>query len=96
MTTISPDRIRQILTDELPSRVLLNEKVRNAINQGDRQNLMAELGPALQALILGGYRDQNELLKQFMDNENFRRLVTDRIFDVTFTTPQQPGLIGPG
>lgn len=87
-----PDRIRQILTDELPSRVLQNEKVRYAINQGDRQNLMAELGPALQSLILGGYRDQNELLKQFMDNENFRRLVTDRIFEATFTTPQQPGL----
>ncbi len=96
ITWSDPDRIRQILTDELPSRVLLNEKVRNAINQGDPQNLMAELGPALQALILGGYRDQNELLKQFMDNENFRRLVTDRIFEATFTTPQQPGLIGPG
>ena len=90
-----PDRIRAILVDEIPGRLLLDEKVRNAINQGDPQNLAVELAPALQRIILGDYRDQGELFREYMNNPDFKRLLTDRMRDYALAEPRQPGLTGP-
>ena len=89
-----PDRIRAILVDEIPGRLLLDEKVRNAINQGDPQNLAVELAPALQRIILGDYRDQGELFREYMNNPDFKRLLTDRMRDYALAEPRQPGLTG--
>ncbi len=90
-----PDRIRAILVDEIPGRLLRDEKVRNAINQGDPQNLAVELAPALQRIILGDYRDQGELFREYMNNPDFKRLLTDRMRDYALAEPRQPGLTGP-
>jgi type I restriction enzyme, R subunit len=32
-------------------------------------------------------KDDAELFKQFMDNESFKRWLTDRVFDLTYDRP---------
>jgi type I restriction enzyme R subunit len=33
-------------------------------------------------------KDDTELFKQFMDNESFRRGLTDLVFNLTYASPQ--------
>ena len=37
-------------------------------------------------------KDDTELFKQFMDNEGFRRWLTDTVFGLTYGTPGAEGL----
>ena len=42
-------------------------------------------------------KDDTELFKQFMDNEEFRKWLTGLVFDLTYTSPGAAGVsIGQG
>ena len=43
---------------------------------------------ALERVVVSLMRDDTELFKQFMDNESFRRWLTDTVFNLTY---EQPG-----
>ncbi len=83
-----PDKIRQVLTEELPARVAADPAYQNAMTQGDRQNARLEHDRALQGVITAMVADQTELFKQFMDNDAFKRWLSESSFASTYQPAQ--------
>ena len=73
-----------MITEEIPARVAADEAYRNAVEHSDRQNARIEHDNALRRVMTSLIQDDTELFKQYMDNEGFRRWLTDRVFDLTY------------
>jgi type I restriction enzyme R subunit len=74
------DKIRQVITEELPAKVAANEAYQNARERSDRQNARIESDRAVQSVINSLLTTHTELFKQFYDNESFRRDVEEMVF----------------
>ncbi len=79
------DRVRQLITETIPDRVANDTAYRNARKNSDRQNARIEHDKALDRVIMSVMRDDTELFKQFMDNQTFKRWMTDTVFDLTYS-----------
>jgi type I restriction enzyme, R subunit len=78
------DKIQKVITEELPVKVSADKAYQNAIKQNDRQNARIEHDKALERVIVEMLTDHTELFKQFMDNQSFRKWLTDTIFTETY------------
>ena len=78
------DRVHRLITEEIPERVSADSAYRNAREHSDRQNARIEHDKALARVVTALLKDDTELFKQFMDNESFRRWLTDTVFDLTY------------
>jgi type I restriction enzyme R subunit len=78
------DRVRKLITEEIPARVAEDTAYKHARQNSDRQNARVEHDKALGRVITGFLSDDTELFKQFSDNEGFRRWLTDTIFALTY------------
>lgn len=78
------DRVQKMITEEIPARVSVDTAYRNAKKNSDKQNARIEHDKALGRVMTAVLRDDTELFKQFMDNESFRRWMTDKVFDLTY------------
>ena len=78
------DRVRKLITEEIPSRVAADTAYQNARKNPDRQNARIEHDKALARVIVGLMKDDTELFKQFSDNDLFRRWLTDTVFALTY------------
>jgi type I restriction enzyme R subunit len=56
----------------------------NAKKHSDRQNARIEHDKALARLMTAVLKDDTELFKQFVDNESFKRWLTDTVFALTY------------
>jgi type I restriction enzyme R subunit len=81
------DRVRKLITEDIPQRVATDAAYQNARRSSDKQNARIEHDKALQRVVVGLMRDDTELFKQFMDNESFRRWLTDSVFNLTYDRP---------
>ncbi len=81
------DKIRKVITEEIPARVLQSRAYQNAVQNSDRGNAKLEHDLVLNRVVRELLTDHTELFKQFTDNPNFKRWLTDTVFDVTY----QPG-----
>ncbi len=81
------DRVRQLITKEIPSKVAADTAYQNARQNSDKQNAKIEHDKALQRVMTAVLKDDTELFKQFMDNESFRRWLTDMVFELTYDQP---------
>jgi len=61
---------------------------RNARQNSDRENARIEHDRALQRVMTSIMRDDTELFRQFMDNEGFKRWLTDTVFELTSEQPR--------
>ena len=50
----------------------------------DKQNARIEHDKALLRVMMAVLKDDTELFKQFMNNESFRKWLTDTVFAVTY------------
>jgi type I restriction enzyme R subunit len=82
------DRVRQLITQEIPSKVAADTAYQNARQNSDKQNARIEHDKALQRVMTAVLKDDTELFKQFMDNESFRRWLTDTVFGLTYDQPR--------
>ncbi|RMG41113.1 MAG: type I restriction endonuclease subunit R [Planctomycetota bacterium] len=82
------DRVRRMITEEIPQRVAADEAYRNAILHSDKQNARIEHDKALLRVVTALLQDDTELFKQFSDNEPFRRWMTDLVFSLTYASGQ--------
>jgi type I restriction enzyme R subunit len=57
---------------------------RNAKKNSDKQNARIEHDKALARVMTAVLKDDTELFKQFVDNESFRRWLTDTVFGMTY------------
>ena len=77
------DRIQRLVTEEIPSRVVRDTAYRNALRHSDRQNTRIEHDKALERVMASMTKDDMQLFKQFIDNDGFRRWMTDTVFELT-------------
>ena len=82
------DRVRRLITEEIPAKVAEDTAYRNARENSDRQNARIEHDEALKRVMTAVLNDDMQLFKQFTDNEGFRRWLTDNVFGLTYAPPQ--------
>ena len=56
----------------------------NARMNSDKQNARIEHDKALGRVVTALLKDDTELFKQFMDNESFRKWLSDTVFALTY------------
>ena len=78
------DRVRQMITVDIPGMVAEDTAFRNARENSDRENARIEHDKALGRVMTSIMRDDTELFKQFVDNEDFRRWLGGVVFDVAY------------
>ena len=76
------DRVLRLITDTIPGRVAMDTAFRNAQQNSDRENARIEHDKALLPVMTNVMKDNTELFKKFMDNEGFKRWMTDRVFEL--------------
>jgi type I restriction enzyme R subunit len=78
------DRVHKLITEDIPQRVSADKAYQNARQNSDKQNARIEHDKALARVMTAVLKDDTELFKQFMDNESFRRWMTDTVFGITY------------
>ncbi len=78
------DRIRKVITEELPGKVAADKAYQNARKNSDKAAARLEHDRALEKAVIGMLADHTELFKQFSDNPSFRKWLADTIFGVTY------------
>ncbi len=63
------DRVRRLITEEIPTKVAGDTAYRNARENSDRQNARIEHDEALKRVMTAVLNDDMQLFKQFTDNE---------------------------
>jgi type I restriction enzyme, R subunit len=81
------DRVHKLITEDIPNRVAADKAYQNAKQNSDKQNARIEHDKALARVMTAVLKDDTELFKQFMDNESFRRWLTDTVFGITYDRP---------
>ena len=84
------DRVRQLITQTIPSRVAVDTAFKNARLNSDKENARIEHDKALLRVMTSVMKDDTELFKQFMDNEGFKRWMTDTVFRLAYEPPSAP------
>ena len=74
------DRVHQLITETIPSRVAEDTAFKNAQRNSDRENARIEHDKALLRVMTSVMKDDTELFKQFMDNAGFKRWLADTVF----------------
>jgi type I restriction enzyme R subunit len=78
------DRVRQLVTRDIPAKVSADTAYRNARENSDKHNARIEHDRALARVMTAVLKDDTELFKQFSDNESFRKWLTDTVFSLTY------------
>ena len=78
------DRVRQLITETIPSRVADDAAFKNARRNSDRANARIEHDKALLRVMMALMNDDTTLFKEFMDNEGFKRWMTDTVFGLAY------------
>jgi type I restriction enzyme R subunit len=82
------DRVHKLITEDIPARVADDTAYQNARKNSDKQNARIEHDKALMRVMTAVLKDDTELFKQFMDNESFKRWMTDTVFGLTYYRPE--------
>ncbi len=78
------DRIRRLISDDLPRRVAADPAYDNARRNSDAQNARIEHDKAPGRAMVDVMKDDTELFRRFSDDPDFRRWLTDAMFRATF------------
>lgn len=78
--------------DRRPERALESGSRFLDTDTGGRQNARIEHDKALTRVMTAVLNDDTELFRQFMDNEGFRRCLTDTVFGLTYEASRSGGL----
>lgn len=76
--------LSRLITEEIPAKVAADTAYQNARIHSDRQNARIEHDKALERVMIGVLRDDTQLFKEFSDNEDIRKWLTDTIFALTY------------
>ncbi len=88
------DKIRKVISEEIPNKVSADKAYQNAMKHSDKQNARIEHDSALKRVILELLYDHNELYKQFSDNPAFKKWLAETNFDATYTPPPELSVRG--
>ncbi|GMV21833.1 MAG: hypothetical protein AMXMBFR57_17820 [Acidimicrobiia bacterium] len=89
VTWADADRVRRLISEDIPNRVAADAAYQNARQNSDRQNARIEHDKALARVMTAVLQDDTQLFKQFMDNPGFKRWLTETVFGLTYDAPSQ-------
>ena len=78
------DRVRRMVTVDIPAMVAEDAAFKNARENSDRENARVEADNALQRAVLGIMNDDTQLFKQFADNPDFKRWLGETVFGLVY------------
>jgi len=78
------DRVLRRIVEEIPQRVADDPAYRNARKNNDKQNARIEHDAALERVMIAFMNDDTELFKQFIDNPDFKRWMSEKVFGMTY------------
>jgi type I restriction enzyme R subunit len=78
------DRIKRFISEDLPAGLAADTAYQNARAHSDRQNARIEHDKSLERVVVGAAKDHGGPYKKFMDDPEFRRWLSDRMFDLTY------------
>ena len=84
------DRVKQLITHDIPLRVAKDPAFKNARQNSDMENTRIELNRALMQVMTAVMKDDTQLFKQFMDNGGFKNWMTETIFRLVFERDTPP------
>ena len=76
------DRVGELITKTIPAKVAADARFRNARRNSDDANARIEHDKVLARIVTDMVKDDAELFKQFMDNEDFKRWMTGAVFEL--------------
>ena len=79
------DRVRELITETIPAKVAADTAFKNARQNSDKENARIEHDKALVRVMTSVMKDDTELFKQFMDNQSFKRWMSDAVFGLAYT-----------
>ena len=79
-----PDKIKKVISEELPAKVRADRAYQNAMANSDQQNARIELDRALERAMDDYVADPMELFKQFSDNDSFHQWLSGMVFAATY------------
>ena len=82
------DRVRQLITETIPFRVAEDTAFKNARQNSDKENARIEHDKALLRVMTSLMKDDTQLFKQFMDNESFKRWMSETSFGLAYGRPE--------
>ena len=85
------DRVKTLITETIPARVAEDPAFKNAQQYSDQQNARIEHDKALLRVMTALMNDDTTLFKQFMDNDGFKRWMTDTVFGLTYKNKNLSG-----
>ena len=81
---VDTDRVRRLITEEIPSRVAADTAFMNARENSDRENARIEHDRALLRVMTALMKDDTQLFKHFMDHDGFKRWMSDTVFRLAY------------
>ena len=77
-------RIARVIAEDLPALVTDDQLFQNAKRNSDKQNARIEHDKALERAAVSLMKTQMDFFKMYSDNDSFRRMVNDTVFDITY------------
>jgi type I restriction enzyme R subunit len=84
------DRVHRLITEEIPAKVAADEAYQAARRNSDEQNARVEHDKALGRVMTGILSDDTQLFKQFLDDPQFKRWLSDMVFRMTYKEAVPP------
>ena len=81
---VDTDRVRRLITEEIPSRVAADTAFVNARENSDKENARIEHDRALLRVMTALMKDDTQLFKHFVDHDGFKRWMTDTVFTLAY------------
>ena len=78
------DRVRRMITETIPARVVKDTAFRNARDNSDPENARIEHDRALRRVMTAIMQDDTQLYKAFVDDADFGRWVSDSVFRLAY------------
>ncbi len=83
------DKVRQILTKQLPDEMKANKEIMDAIQHSDKQNAKISSDKKLEELMQQYLFSQTEIFKKFTSDEDFQRRYKEYMFDMLVESNRQ-------
>lgn len=84
------DKVKQILTQQLPDEMKANKDIMDAIKYSDKQNAKISSDKKLEELIQQYLFSQTEIFKKFTTDKDFQRRYKEFIFETLIDANKQP------
>jgi type I restriction enzyme R subunit len=86
------DKVKQILTEQLPAEMKANKEIMDAIQHSDKQNAKISSDKKLEEMMQQYLFSQTEIFKKFTTDKDFQRRYKEFIFDTLMDANNQSGI----